>query len=435
MNRPPRQRPAKPMRTTDKPSENYTKSAYLKLPLVDQFVHYLRRLLRGEELLHFEYSFPRAYAPANFHKQFGLKGLARTLQDLFDRYHWNKRDYAETAIELLRIQHALRESLYGGTIVPMTINELIGEVMYWGLPKPAAELNIAWAQKHGHRLPFALNDAILQLKAQQPDYDIFACDSSFVLNGAGRARMNAGFTKVYSLLLRGIIIYDGRVGAALCWLVRRFLVSIGHPGHVPDELAFLWSAGRGRQNRNPNGNGFTFDKLSVDGRAWAQANVRASWILEKARITSGATWCSGADELRKVECSLFMLGYRLPIEGGESGKSGGIVKKTARAKTRALPPSHIALVNTAGSFDINELEKLVREGQGYILIGSTHGRLSEDAPLETLEYWLRSKAGKRGDHASEPPALQQNHCNRTVPARETDMARAFTVEQCAGSRR
>ena len=34
--------------------------------------------------------------------------------------------------------------------------------------------------------------------------------------------MNAGFEKIYSVLLDGCVIYDGRVGAALGLLARQF---------------------------------------------------------------------------------------------------------------------------------------------------------------------------------------------------------------------
>ncbi|WP_426989912.1 hypothetical protein ACKI2N_015440 [Cupriavidus sp. 30B13] len=60
-----------------------------------------------------------------------------------------------------------------------------------------------------------------------------------------------------------------------------------------------------------------FGKLkNDDDAAWAKANVRASWVLGAARLSSDALWCAGAQGLRKVEAALFMLGYGLPLLRG-----------------------------------------------------------------------------------------------------------------------
>lgn len=294
---------------TDNKSEYLTK--------VSGFVDYLSGLLSGRTALDFQYAFSGRGAPAGFGDRFRFQGQARTFEDLFLRYHWRGRDYVGNAATLRKIQGTLRESMSSDPVSIASINDAIGKVMDWGLQPRAAKANKEWALQQRHRLPFVIEAGANQLISENPDYRIFGRGASLPENGRHhgyrRVRMNAGYTKVYSLLCEGIIIYDGRVGAAICWLVRQFLLSSGHQGPVPEELAFLWSAGASTQPRDPSGDGFTFGKLANDGdAAWARAKVRASWILEKARVDSGAAWCAGEDGLRKVECALFMLGYKLP---------------------------------------------------------------------------------------------------------------------------
>jgi hypothetical protein len=150
-------------------------------------------------------------------------------------------------------------------------------------------------------------------------------------------RMNAGFTKIYSLINDNFIIYDGRVGAALGLLVKQFCLLNGYTS-VPQNLKFAWDeaeAAKGKMgpNRNPSTPTLIFPRLKR-GSMWAESNIRANWLLEatlnkvhhKARSWS---FCSQTrfDELRAIEASLFMIGYEVspptttPTTKTESKKS------------------------------------------------------------------------------------------------------------------
>ena len=122
--------------------------------------------------------------------------------------------------------------------------------------------------------------------------------------------MNSGWTKVYALMLEGFPIYDGRVGAAMGYLVQRYCEM--QICRVPELLQFRWLPGKGKHNRNPSVDSRQFPRLShADPRRWAECNIWAAWIL-------GDVACEGrfgklpANHLRALEGALFMIGYELP---------------------------------------------------------------------------------------------------------------------------
>lgn len=286
------------------------KSNYLNQEIVANFVTYLANIINGTEALALANPFQQRKASADFDKKVGLTGTAQTLKVFFDCYKWRGQDYFSTAEALAHLQREIRKVHANPMIELSVVRSAVYEIMIWGLSRPAADQNMVWFDAQGDGLPGLLREAKDALESENPDLSIFS-------RGETPMRMNAGYTKVFSLLCDGVVIYDGRVGAALCWLVRRFLKETGHTGVVPQELAFRWSQGRSTQNRNPSGDGFTFSHLA-DDESWARTNLHASWILDAARLRSGANWCSGNDGLRKVEAALFMLGYGFPPESAAS---------------------------------------------------------------------------------------------------------------------
>lgn len=372
------------------------KQGYLETEVVDGFVQYFGRLLRSEAEINFPYAFDaRSGIPSSY--SFDRVGICRTLEDLFDRYYWSSVDYHGNAAEMKGIREALRSALSSNPLSIESVNKAVGRVMDWGLMPNAATANKNWAKLQRHRLPFVLDAGITALQSEDPDFSVFGpgYPVASLTSYSGRVRMNAGYTKVYAFLCDSIIIYDSRVGAALCWLVRQFLLSVGHQGPVPEELAFLWGKGATSQNRDPSGDGFVFKKLKNDGdAAWAKANVQASWILEAARVSSGAQWCDGEEGLRKIEAALFMLGYGLPSDATKEPKTKGAA--VAPKPAEKLPPNHIEFEYSRGSFDVDELEAWVRKiGRGYVLVGGRNGAFSEGEAPETLEYWLRLRSTRK----------------------------------------
>jgi hypothetical protein len=125
--------------------------------------------------------------------------------------------------------------------------------------------------------------------------------------------MNSAMTKVYWAADpdKGLVIYDGRVGAALGLLAREFLKSIGCTT-VPDELKFRWGGSRDNHvqglpnKRNPSEGTLRFPSLFTSSKKdfhHAQMMSEASFLLQQV-----------ANKLKNVsvqdlEKALFMIGY------------------------------------------------------------------------------------------------------------------------------
>ena len=97
---------------------------------------------------------------------------------------------------------------------------------------------------------------------------------------AGVRHMNSGWTKVYALMLDGLPIYDGCVGATMSHFVRQFCVRAGLC-QVPPRPCFRWGPARGNlHNRNPSTDSLKFPMLTAASpRRWAECNVEAAWVL------------------------------------------------------------------------------------------------------------------------------------------------------------
>ena len=111
--------------------------------------------------------------------------------------------------------------------------------------------------------------------------------------------MNAGWTKVYSLMIDDFPIYDGRVGASLGYLARLFCEETNRSA-IPTELRFAWGRAKGayndpRKNRNPSKGGLKLPAL----HAAVRQHTRFNELPEGQRV-------------RGLEAALFMVGYELP---------------------------------------------------------------------------------------------------------------------------
>lgn len=131
--------------------------------------------------------------------------------------------------------------------------------------------------------------------------------------------MNSAMTKVYAAAApASIIIYDGRVGAALGLLARRWLHATGRRV-VPSDLAFRWgpntkTANNKTETRDPSLEEFVFVQLykSSDAvpnptEAWAGLVRLTNRILQNViRVLADQ---GRAVTLLDMERALFMVGY------------------------------------------------------------------------------------------------------------------------------
>lgn len=133
--------------------------------------------------------------------------------------------------------------------------------------------------------------------------------------------MNSAMTKVYAALAPDdLVIYDGRVGAALGLLARDYLDSIQHDGPLPPELAFRWGASRsrngvqGQNGRNPSRGDLRFPALFGANPDLAHAEMmrRASGVLKRVALLIDQ---ESSEVFRQLERSLFMIGYDVSRRG------------------------------------------------------------------------------------------------------------------------
>ena len=238
------------------------RSQYLADPSVREFLEWVSPRLSQDG------TFVHQYAPAR-----GAPWGCRSLFDAYQRYEWpfsvtfpgeavtKGRTLDENTVVLERLAKLLRSSLAVAD----------DEAFYEG-----AVTTLRWGgvfPRNGTRL-LQLGDQIVG--------EFAAASSQLEPTRADTERiddvhlMNAGFTKIYSLLLDDFPIYDGRVGAALGYLVRMYCEE-GALATPPGALRFAWGVAKGsapgtaKKNRNPSSGTIRFPALRADVRlhTWA----------------------------------------------------------------------------------------------------------------------------------------------------------------------
>lgn len=131
-----------------------------------------------------------------------------------------------------------------------------------------------------------------------------------------RLLMNAAMTKVYAAAdPDNIIIYDGRVGAAL-GLLARYWLEMCNIADVPADLAFRWGRGQGNAKRDPSLGNYSFPELYSPSTkthhkdaAWAGQVRLAGQLLKRVMVFN-----SSIASIGDVEKALFMIGFSVEPE-------------------------------------------------------------------------------------------------------------------------
>ena len=139
--------------------------------------------------------------------------------------------------------------------------------------------------------------------------------SKYTVNVSGEnypIKMNAGFTKIYALLCDSFVIYDGRVGAALGLIEKKFY----NDENIPQSEILSFRFGKTKNpkvNRNPSDETYEFKALHSSNPIHTTNNIKANWILDKAISSLPNTISFGSCKapLRALEAALFMIGYRV----------------------------------------------------------------------------------------------------------------------------
>jgi hypothetical protein len=287
------------------------KQQYLARPEVVNFTTFLSDALKGKASLDHHINIRDRRLPA---------GAARghlqidSLQQAFENYWWDRERFDVNAKKLEKAQKIVRAAIGMEPAIDGTKQALgaLHAVLEWGAGGTGQKLytsNMEWARNAGDSLIRRLSVGRQLMSDDDPNVTPF--------DDSDGPRMNAGLTKYYSLACEGVVIYDGRVGAALGYLVRKFCIA-HRLERVPESLAFRWGAQNASSpqaalNRNPSLGNLNFQRLPAKGgAAWATQNIHANWVIQAAKEQANADWCGGPDGLRKVEAALFVMGYEVP---------------------------------------------------------------------------------------------------------------------------
>lgn len=322
-------------------------------------------------------------------------------------YWWKNKNYAENKQKLDEVCAEIKNAIDGEDEPDrrQRAEDASHEVMKWGFGegRPPYDANMDWARLQGEALPDVLRKGRVSLSGDNPDLGVFGVQAD---NSIRTPKMNAGWTKYYALALPRHIIYDGRVGAALGFLVRRYLERLPlevQPTCVPEKLRFLWAGGEGNAKlRDPSAGRYVFDQLSYtpqESITWARVNVQANWILSEACEKASADWCSGPDGLRRLEAALFMLGYDLSRADGVESDSGDeasapvpVVETASIKGMNQLPPvtdpnfrSALRAARMAAGLNYSELAR--RAGIHIVMPSRYENAEHSDATLPSRTTW------------------------------------------------
>ena len=183
-------------------------------------------------------------------------------------------------------------------------------------------------------LPDMGRDALKILKANARRLDPKNADTDDLGNVT---HMGAGYSKIYSAMIKDFPIYDSRVACALTSLIWLFCRE-NRLAEVPEPLALgvpkgqdgvavlmkwlmknperqTWNINRLRNPRNPSDDPYEFSNIEGISKKqlykYADSNLKAAWILgELAEIGEGDfSKVPKKRRVRALEAALFMTGY------------------------------------------------------------------------------------------------------------------------------
>ena len=272
------------------------RSEYLSAPPVPQFVAWLRNLVGGQHgsLTH------------DYHVDNCRSWSCSSLWEAHQRYTWNGTAFEQNQMILDTLRLELRNAVDNNDGAGFIRTAC--RVLEWG---GVTNKNVQTLCCLGDKALLCFVDAARKI-------DPATADTQQIKSVRF---MNSGWTKVYSLLLDGFPIYDGRVGAAMGYLVRLYSQCSGATEVAP-LLHFRWSHGKGQQHRDPSSTKFKFETLQYcpQGRhEWVKCNLRLAWILGEVCNEGYFTkYLPPERRMRALESALFMIGYDLPRAGGGS---------------------------------------------------------------------------------------------------------------------
>lgn len=227
-----------------------------------------------------------------------------SLSQAAEHYSWTGPD---AAAEFQKLSSQLQAAVQGGD--ECIAHDLCLDIFKWGgVGRRSDDKSVLWLRERLHSKSLCVDlqdgrDLLMDLRAELHRFD------------GMDLLMNSALTKVYAALVPSrLVIYDGRVGAALGLIARDYLHSINHQGLVPHDLAFPWGASQGQyvpghQNkRDPSDNRFQFPALFGAHRDKLHAEMMRSTSYLLGLVDRDISGESGSN-LPRLEQALFMIGY------------------------------------------------------------------------------------------------------------------------------
>lgn len=124
--------------------------------------------------------------------------------------------------------------------------------------------------------------------------------------------LTPGFSRIYGLLLDNFLIYESRVAAAICMLVRRFCIEEGID-HVPEHLMFGRPDIKSQARRNPSCLRYRFPVMRSSSAMYLSSNMRASWLMRALLDYNDNSFLflPRDSQLLALGKALFMIGYEV----------------------------------------------------------------------------------------------------------------------------
>lgn len=258
-------------------------------------------------------SFVHSYSIENSHKRFWRRWIesngdncrwhCRSMADAEANYSW-----AGNSDDFSHLGRRLREAINNGSESAVLASCL--EIFRWGgVARTHNDVSKAWVNQQAAKetLSSSLRSAVAVLSPK--------AELSFEPFITGQFPMNSAMTKVYAAAdsEEKVVIYDGRVGAALGLLVRRLLEMVHEPT-IPCELAFRWGdSATNTGSRNPSSKCYLFSKLPTRSTSSDSDFIRASLSRHLNEIIADTILVLNRDRItvtpQQIERALFMIGY------------------------------------------------------------------------------------------------------------------------------
>jgi len=228
------------------------------------------------------------------------------LKEALNHYTWNGKTFEDNRLKLRCLQSRLAMAIDSNRSENRgALSKVCFDIFAWGgVARKTDDPSRQWITRHANE---DLNGLIARgVQILKSGKNMKSFDGCTLL-------MNSAMTKVYSIadLSDRLIIYDGRVGAALGLLARKYLAGLGIE-EIPQGLRFRWGDARRSksidpEDRNPSHGKYIFERLFV-GRdkdyVHAKLMSRTSRLIvtlsKRLKVTP-----------RQVEAALFMVGYKV----------------------------------------------------------------------------------------------------------------------------